>query len=51
MVDRNTGRGGGLVKAGMGVLAVTAQLQMTVIRDKQSIRPHFTGSTVWLPKM
>ena len=35
MIDK-TGVGVGLVEAGMSILAVTAHLQMTVIRDKGS---------------
>ena len=40
MIDK-TGLGIGLVEAGMSILAVTAHLQMIVIRDKGS------GSRTW----
>ena len=40
MIDK-TGLGIGLVEAGMSILAVTAHLQMIVIRDKRRIRLYF----------
>ena len=40
MIDK-TGLGNGLVEAGLSILAVTAHLQMIVIRDKRRIRLHF----------
>ena len=45
-MDKMTGRDVGLVESrlvevDMGVLAVTAHLQMIVIRDTESIRLHF----------
>ena len=46
MIDKMTGKDVGLVETRLvevdvGVLAVTAHLQMVVIRDTESIRLHF----------